>query len=287
MRVCAAAEEEDDEAEGEGGFGGGDGEEEDDEALAGGVEVESGEGDEVDGDALEHDFGAEEHHDHVAAGEEADEADGEEDCAEGEVVVEFDLAHLSPVRERHLNREGAKTRRGFWGVIGFIFLSFLRAFVSLGLWFLFCVGALFDWDLARAEEDGAVGGGVFSGDDDGTDEGDGEEDAGEFEGEGVLGVEVGPRTWTLEGGAWAGSVVEGVALSGFPISRLAAMRGSGMRACWAMVWLLVGKRTWRMVPMRRNATRTLTKGSAARRSYSGAVTAPPVEPWLASMMTKT
>ena len=47
------------------------------------ADVEAAEGDEVQHDALEHQFRAQEHDDQVAAGHEADQADAEQDRADG------------------------------------------------------------------------------------------------------------------------------------------------------------------------------------------------------------
>ena len=57
-------------------------------ALALEVAAVAGEGDKVDGHALQHHLGAQEHDDQVAAGEEADQPQGEQDGADNQVVVD-------------------------------------------------------------------------------------------------------------------------------------------------------------------------------------------------------
>ena len=64
------------------------GEDEQHEHLPVQVAVVPGERDEVDRHALQHHLGAEEHHDQVAAGQEPDQPDAEQDRADGEVVPE-------------------------------------------------------------------------------------------------------------------------------------------------------------------------------------------------------
>src|SRR4051812_45982183 len=84
----APAEEEDDEGQGHGRLGRGDGEDEDHEGLAGVIQVVAAERDQGDARGLEHQLGAEEHDDQVAAGGEADQADGEHEGGDEEVVAE-------------------------------------------------------------------------------------------------------------------------------------------------------------------------------------------------------